>query len=250
MIGLCGMDSLRIVLLAVPWSAVIGNGLVILVGLAILGAMLRGMRASFKNKLKARKAKEREAKRRRDLLEESVRSHLLPALIKQGFETAPPAVHCGRIDRDFLRCFPSWGKVIRAREPVVDMVEIQFSTYGRAAFRINACAVPKEGMMTAGGQKTAEECIALGVHDLEMLAWPRWFIFFSLFSQRLWRFRSPMQSDYEKLALLVAGYLPELELTLREGKLGPHMRRLDSSLFKPRPPEVLERIDKLKSERN
>jgi hypothetical protein len=63
------------------------------------------------------------------------------------------------------------------------------------------------------------------------------------------RFRSPVQADYEKLALRVAGLLPELELALREGKLGPHMRRLDSSLFKPLPPEVLERIRRLKADR-
>jgi hypothetical protein len=35
-----------------------------------------------------------------------------------------------------------------------------------------------------------------------------------------------VQADYDKLVLRVAGFLPELELALREGNLGPHMRRI------------------------
>jgi hypothetical protein len=210
----------------------------------------KGVGMTFKNALSARRARarEREAKRRRDLLEESVRTHLLPALIKQGFEPAPIVALSGPVYPEFLRSFPSWGKLIRVREEVVDLVKIQFSTYGRAAFRINACAVPKGGMMTPAGYRTAEECVELGVCDLEMCAHPRWFIFFSffsLFSQGFWRFRSPVRSDYEKLALHVAGLFPELELALRDGKLGPHLRR---RVMKPLPPEVLERIERLKRE--
>jgi hypothetical protein len=138
-----------------------------------------------------------------------------------------------------------------AREPVVDQVEIQFSTYGRAAFRVNACALPKEGMTTPAGLRTAEECLALGVHDLETHARPwltptlralsiepvgQWFSVWS------WPLRSPLKADYDKVALRAVDILPELELALREGKLGPHMRRFG---LKPLPPEVLERIRKL-----
>jgi hypothetical protein len=47
----------------------------------------------------------------------------------------------------------------------VDLVEIQFSTYQRAAFRINACAVPKEGLPTPGGRRTADELDAGGLDD-------------------------------------------------------------------------------------
>jgi hypothetical protein len=56
-----------------------------------------------------------------------------------------------------------------------------------------------------------------------MYACPRWFRFFSLW---LYYLRSPKQADYDKLALRVAGFVPELELALREDRLGPHMRRL------------------------
>jgi len=31
--------------------------------------------------------------------------------------------------------------------------------------------------------------------------------------------------DFEKLAVRVSNYVPELDLALREGKLGPHLRR-------------------------
>jgi hypothetical protein len=37
---------------------------------------------------------------------------------------------------------------------------------------------------------------------------------------------SPKQADYDKLALRVAGLVPEIELALSEDKLGPHMRRV------------------------
>jgi hypothetical protein len=248
---LCAVDSLRVVLIAVPWS-VIGNALVFLVVVAILAVTLKWIRMPLKEKLRVRRAQEREAKRRRALLEESVRTHLLPALGKRGFEPAP-LVRRGPVDRKAVGIFPSWGRLIRVREPIVDQVEIQFSTYGRAAFRINACAVPKEGMMTAWGHETAEECLAHGVHDLETHARPwlrptlralriepvgQWF------SVRHWPLRSRIQADYDNLALRVVDILPELELALREGKLGPHMLRLE---LKPLPPEVLERIRKLSS---
>lgn len=60
-----------------------------------------------------------------------------------------------------------------------------------------------------------------------------------------WPLRSPIETAYAKLALRVVDILPELELALREGKLGSHMRRLE---LKPLPPGVLERIRKLSAE--
>lgn len=202
------------------------------------------------------RVKEQEAKRRRRLLEESVQTHLLPALTKLGFEAAPVVEHGDSVGREFVRSFPPWGNLIRDGESIIDKVEIQFSTYGRAAFRINATPVPKEGMMTAAGHRTAEEIHASGLHchfETHARPWLRpslralgleplgeWF------SVWHWPLRPPTQADYDKLALRVVGILPELELALREGKLGPHIRRLD---FKPHPPEVLERIRNLKAER-
>jgi hypothetical protein len=248
------MDSSLVVALTIGWSGVIGNALAILVVVSILGATLRGMRMPFKKKLRARRAKERKAKRRKDLLVESVRTHLLPALMQRGFEAAP-LVHDDPAERKSIGTFPI-GLLRRARaDGGVDLVEIQFMTYQRAAFRINSCAVPKEGMMTAAGPRTAEELFAGGLHDhFETHARPwlrpglralrveplgEWF------SVWRWPLRSPKQAAYDKLAMRVVGILPELDLALREGKLGPHIRRLE---FKPLPPEVLERIQRLRSE--
>jgi hypothetical protein len=84
--------------------------------------------------------------------------------------------------------------------------------------------VPKGGMITLGGHRTAEELDAGGLHDhFEMYASPLWRRWFSL---SFWRFRRPVQSHYGGLALRVAACLPEVELALREGKLGPHMRKI------------------------
>jgi hypothetical protein len=115
--------------------------------------------------------------------------------------------------------------------------------------------VPKEGMMTAGGHRTPEELDAGGLHDhFETHARPwlrpglralRVEPFGEWFSAWHWPLRSPTHADCDKLTLRVAGILPEVELALREGKLGPHMRRLE---FKPLPPEVIERIENLRSE--
>ena len=181
---------------------------------------------TFQEKLRYRKLKEQKLRRHKDLLLEAVRNHIFPVLIKQGFSITPrrEGQPADRKDRD---TFPL-GFLQRARpDGGVDLVEIQFMTYQRAAFRINACPVPKDGMMTLGGHRTVEELEAGGLHDhFEMYEFPRWWIWFSL---RLWRFRTPVKSTYDKLAQRVAGYLPEIELALREGKLGPHMRKIVTS---------------------
>jgi hypothetical protein len=229
----------------IPWSS-IGAALGILLILAILVLALKRQRMPFRMKTKVRRAQGREARRRKGLLQNSVQTHLLPALIQRGFEVLRPAKEIA--DRKTMGTFP-FGRLRRTRpDGRIDQVEIQFSTYGRAAFRINACAIPKEGMMTFGGHKTAEECLKLGVHDLETHARPRlrpmlralriepvgqWF------SVWHWPLQSPKESDYERLALRAVAVLPELELALRDGKLGPHIRRFE---MKPLPAEVLERI--------
>jgi len=97
-------------------------------------------------------------------------------------------------------------------------------TYGRAAFRINARVVPRPGITTLGTHQTAEELGAGGLHDhFEMYAHPRWWVWYSL---RFWRFRTPVQSAYDRLASRAAAFLPEIELALRDGKLGPHLRKI------------------------
>ena len=68
------------------------------------------------------------------------------------------------VDREYVLSFPSWGRLVRARESGVDLIEIQFATYRRAAFRINAGVVPTDGLMTDTGCLRAEE---VAVHWLD-----------------------------------------------------------------------------------
>jgi hypothetical protein len=176
------------------------------------------MRMTSKKRLTALKAKEQA-----ELLTASFRTHLLPVLTKQGFEVAPP-VHRGPVDRQVVLGFPSWGRLIRIRESGVDLIEIQLAPHRRAAFRINVGVAPKKGMMTLTGHWRAEDVHVHWLNEFfEMYAMSRWRIWFSL---RFWSLRSQVKDDYDKLALRVAGLVPELELALREGKLGPHMRQV------------------------
>lgn len=178
---------------------------------------------TLNDKHPARRANQHKLRKHRDLLLESVRTHILPILIQQGFAVTP-RVHRGPADRNSVDTFPF--ELLRRARPDggVDLVEIQFMTYQRAGFRINVCAVPRDGLMTLGGHRNAEELDAGGLHDhFELYDHPRWWIWFSL---RFWRFRTPGQSSYDRLALRVAALLPEIELALREGKSGPHARKI------------------------
>ena len=185
------------------------------------------MGASLKKKLRARRAKEQKVRRHRKFLLESVRNHILPILIERGF-VAVQQTYEDPVDREFVRAFPL-GFLRRARpDGGVDLVEIQFTSYGGAAFRINVGVAPKEGMMTVTGHWPAEKiCVGWLNEFFEMYASPRWWAWgWAWFSLRFWGLRKPVQAEYDELALRVAGYLPEIDLALREDRLGPHMRRV------------------------
>lgn len=177
---------------------------------------------ALKERLQARRAKEYTLREHKDLLLQSVQTHVLPVFIQQGFSVNPRA-HSDPVIRKSADTFPFELRRVRP-DGRVDLVEIQFMTYQRAAFRINAGVAPKEGMMTVTGHWPAEKvCIHWLSEFFEMYASSRWRSWFSLW---FWRLRTPRQSDYDKLAVRVAGFLPEVELALREYKLGPHMRRV------------------------
>src|SRR5215472_2483378 len=190
---------------------------------------------TFKNRLRARGAREQKLKKHRDFLLHSIRMHLLPAFIQQRFTPDPAPVEGAPVDRKYKGTFPFELRRVRP-DGGVDLVEIQFKTYHRAAFRINVCAVPKEGMITLGGHRTVEDLHASGLHDhfeTHARPWLRPLLralglepLGEWFSLWLWYLRYPKQADYDRLVLRVAGVLPELELALREGKLGPHVRRI------------------------
>jgi hypothetical protein len=175
-----------------------------------------------RDKFKTLKTKERKLRKHKDLLLQSVQGHILPFFIDKGFAVGPQS-KTAALDRKSASTFPFELRRVRP-DAGVDLVEIQFMTYQRAAFRINAGVAPREGLMTATGHWPAEEvCVHWLSEFFEMYASRRWRRWFCLW---LWRFRTPLQSDYDKLALRISGFLPEVELALREGKLGPHMRRV------------------------
>lgn len=116
------------------------------------------------------------------------------------------------------------GLLRRHREGGVDLIEIEFDRYRRAAFRILAGVAPRDGLMTFTGHCAVEDVFVGWLNEyFAMYAYPRlwaWPCLWGWFSAR------HLESDCEKLALRVAGLVPELEFALREGRVGPHMRRV------------------------
>lgn len=166
---------------------------------------------------KRRRKSQRQAKR---WLLDALRKHLLPAFVEKGFVVAP-LVH-GPLDRETVLQL-ALGRLRRARGPAVDLVQIELAPHGRAAFRIAAGVAPKEGLSTVTGHWAAEDAYVGWLSEyFEMTPTGRggWF------SVRHWPWQTPFQEEYEKLVLRVVDQLPELESALREGGVGPHMRRI------------------------
>jgi hypothetical protein len=170
---------------------------------------------------------------RRQLLIQSIRNRLVPALTMRGFELAP-SIARSSVDREFEQSFPSWGRLIRGREPGIDRVEIQLAKYGRAAFRISAGVVPKAGLMTPAGHRDAKE---VNVQWLEeyfetharpwlrpLLAMLRLEPLGAWFS--VWPPRSVVASDYDQLAARAAALVPQIDRALQEGVATPNLRKV------------------------
>jgi hypothetical protein len=162
----------------------------------------------------------------RGWLIDSLQQHLVPALVQQGFEAGKAEASRPFVDRKFVKAFP-FAKLIRVRESAVEQISIQLASNDRCAFRINASVVPPKKMVTAKlppvvgleGKGLSEQ--------FEMYEYPILWAWLTAgwFSVRTWPFQTPSLKDYEKLALRVSTYVPELDLALSESKLGPHMRR-------------------------
>jgi hypothetical protein len=178
---------------------------------------------TFKKKLKDRREANQILRRRREWLIQSIRSHLLPVFFQHGFVVAPlTGGPPDPDDRKYLDIFPL-GELRRARPGVgVDLIRIQFAAYRRAAFRIHAGVALSEGRMWANEffETHARPWLRPSLRALKVEPLGVWF--------SLWprSFRSAAKADYEKLVARVAGYVPEIELALREGQLGPHIRRV------------------------
>jgi hypothetical protein len=172
------------------------------------------------------------ASQARKWLLKSIESHLVPAIIQLRFTQEIERTLKPPIDRRHTLAFPL-PNLVRIRDSSLDMIQIQFAPYRFNAFRINASIRLGEAI---GNDHTLSQIRGAVPNDrFEMYAHRRLWMFWwlSWFSVRPRPFGSPKQEDYEKLALRVASYVPELEDALREGKLDPHMRHV---VISHRPP--------------
>jgi len=157
----------------------------------------------------------------RERLIDAVRKHLLPLFQQQGFSVAP-LVSRGPADPDLARTLPL-GRLRRIHASGVDLVEIDFAR-DKNAFRVLAGVAPVGGVQTFTGRWPAED-VYVGWLDnyFEMYASPKWRRWFSV---RRWPWQAPAQDDYENLAREVGGLVSEVDVALRDGQVGAHMRRV------------------------
>jgi hypothetical protein len=166
-----------------------------------------------------------DTKRKREWLLQSLRTHLIPALVQRGFASVSPLPH-GPIDREYKATFPL-GSFVRKRAGSIDFIQIQMAPYRADYFRMNAGVRSSEGLATENGCQVFDPSRAVWSLRFEMLARPRlwWFWPWSWFTVRTW-FGQPASAHYDRLAMRVAGYLPELHLAFEQNHLGPHLRRV------------------------
>ena len=165
-----------------------------------------------------------DVKRKREWLLQSLKTHLAPALVQQGFISMAEGLH-GPVDREYRATFPL-APFIRRREHSFDFIEIQLAPYRADYFRINAGVGSTEGRVTEDGHPAFDLSQARWSQRFEMLARPKlcWFWSWSWFTVRKWS-RQSQAADYDSLAMRVVGYLPELYLALEKDQLGSHLRR-------------------------
>ena len=165
-----------------------------------------------------------DVQRKREWLLQSLRTHLAPALVQQGFVSMVQLSH-GPVDREYRETFPL-NPFLRRRGHSIDFVEVQLAPYRADYFRINAGVRSTEGLVAEGSQPAFDASLARWSERYEMLSRPElwWFWSWSWFTARTWP-RQSAPADYDKLAIRVAGYLPELQLAFEQDHLGPHLRR-------------------------
>ena len=174
-------------------------------------------------------------KKERRWLINAIRNRLLPEFVRRGFKIVPISKG-GLIDRELIYNSP-FGTLRRPGSRGFELVEVQLITYGRAAFRILAGAAPPNGLETFNGHIAAEDILVGWLDEsFEIYQYPLlWSCLPSLayFSIKPWQKRASSQEDYDALAQWVASLIPEVELALRDGKCGPHVRLV--KINHPRP---------------
>jgi hypothetical protein len=190
-------------------------------------------------------------KTRRKWLIDAVRTYVVPAIMAHGFQSAPARPSPPPVDREYRVSFPDWGRFVRDRDSVVDILEVQFASYGRAAFRVSAGTMPKTGLTTWAGHRAPDET---GVHYLEewyesdarpWLKSGRWTFYLpplgSWYSVWPRPWRAITEEDYAHLARSAGGQIGDIDIALRNKQVGRNLRRVSlpwSRRPRPRSNEV------------
>ena len=152
----------------------------------------------------------------------AIRTRLLPELMRRGFENVPlPPPEVGPMDRELIVTQP-FGMLRRPGPQGLELVEIQLAPRGRAAFRLNIGIVPYAGIEGIYGPIAPDKVPVGWLNGYYHLY--RCPFLWTWFSVRRWAWRKPAQIDYDDLVERVVRLIPEVEMVLREGKQGPHVR--------------------------
>lgn len=153
-------------------------------------------------------------------LRASLQTFLLPEFVQRGFTVVPLNEDDAR-SRELRSTFP-FGRLRRQGQKGLEVVELQLDKHGSAAFRLNIGIAPPGGVDHVAGHIPQED---VWVHYLEryfeMYRFPlirRWF--------SVWRLpgSSPNRAAYDSLAKSIVDLIPEIEVALRDGIPGKHMR--------------------------
>ncbi|HEX2593156.1 MAG TPA: hypothetical protein VHL34_16770 [Rhizomicrobium sp.] len=144
--------------------------------------------------------------------------------MRLGFEVVPSA---GDDARGEIRAAFPFGRLRRNGPEGLELVEIQLHKRRAAAFRLNIGIAPPEGVDHFTGQHIAQEDIWVGYldHFYELYRSPMFRIWFAV-RRWSWSKRAVTEGDCGALVDEVIGFLPEVEQALREGRAGPHVRRI------------------------
>lgn len=159
----------------------------------------------------------------RQWLIKSINAMLLPSLRQHGFEVVPLSDEDAR-SSDIRTAFP-FGRLRRMSQRGFDLVEIQLDKRGGAEFRLNVGIAPPDGIEHFISGHVAQEDIWVGYLDqsYEVYKCPRLWMWFRVFH---WPGRAVTKSNFDELVASVVELIPEVELALRDGKCGPHVRQI------------------------
>ena len=155
-------------------------------------------------------------------LTEGIRQVLLPALREQGFEAVE--LTDAESQGELKTAFP-FGRLRRASQSGLELVEIQLARHGDPAFRMSAGVVPLAGIEHAVGHVAAGDAWSSHL--------PRHYVFYGVpligrwFSLWHWPGRRVTQTEIVELVNRIAkNVLPEIDTALHTGQCGKHAKQM------------------------